>query len=387
MRWSDYRELGELKGALAQHAEGVFATLGSAEQEAFPLVMRHLVTLGQGEEEVPNRRTVPYRDFIPLRESNNTAKAGAKGFIDRFIQARLLVADTDPHGEITVSVAHEALLREWKRVREWLIENREFLRMRDRLDASLKLWLSRGGQEDDLLRPGLPLAEGEKLAADFASSLSEQQADYIRASIVERERLRAAQDRAHYRVMGGITAALIVAVVFGVVSFCQYRRAERAKVAASQAAKRATVARNDAGKLINYMTIDLRDKLKPIGRLDLLYDVNQRVLDHFTSLGSDSDNPDILSQWSVALANSGDIQKDRGDLAGALKSYSESLGIRERLAHQNPSKDDWQRNRALGIANVGDVLDLQGDSSGALERYKTALDILQELVARQSGNR
>ena len=386
LRWSDYRKLGELKGALAQHAERIFATLESSEQKAFPLVMRHLVTLGQGEEEVPNRRTVPYRDFMPLGQTTDDAKADAKGFIDQFIQARLLVADTDPHGEMTVSVAHEALLREWKRVREWLIENREFLRMRDRLDASLKLWLSRGGQKDDLLRPGLALAEGEKLAADFASSLSERQASYVRASVIERERLRAAQDRVRYRVMGGITAALVVAVVFGVVSFRQYRRAERAKVAASQAAKRATLARNDAGKLINFMTIDLRDKLKPIGRLDLLNDVNQRVLDYYASLGSDSDNPDILSQWSVALANSGDIQKDRGDLPGALKSYNDSLGIRERLAHQHPGNIEWQRNWALGMASLGDVLDLQGDSSGALERYKTALNILQELVAKQSGN-
>ena len=36
-------------------------------------------------------------------------------------------------------------------------ENREFLRMRDRVDSSLKLWLSRGKQKDDLLEPGLPL--------------------------------------------------------------------------------------------------------------------------------------------------------------------------------------------------------------------------------------
>ena len=64
LRWSDYRELGELKGALAKHAEAVFSTLRPDEQRAFPLVMRYLVTLGQGEEEVPNRRTVPYRDFV-----------------------------------------------------------------------------------------------------------------------------------------------------------------------------------------------------------------------------------------------------------------------------------------------------------------------------------
>ena len=60
LRWSDYREVGEFKGALAKHAEGVFSTLHPDEQRAFPLLMRYLVTLGQGEEEVPNRRTVPY---------------------------------------------------------------------------------------------------------------------------------------------------------------------------------------------------------------------------------------------------------------------------------------------------------------------------------------
>src|SRR5580693_5856124 len=139
LRWSDYRELGELKGALAKHAEAVFSTLRPQEQKAFPLVMRYLVTLGQGEEEVPNRRTVPYRDFVASWGTDQDQKAGAKGFVDLFIEKRLLVADTGPQGEVTVSVAHEALLREWQRVKEWLKENREFLRMRDRLDSSLKL--------------------------------------------------------------------------------------------------------------------------------------------------------------------------------------------------------------------------------------------------------
>jgi len=319
LRWSDYRDLGELKGALAKYAEAVFATLQPTEQLAFPLVMRHLVTLGQGEEEAPNRRTVPYRDFI----ASNGLKSGAKGFVDLFIQKRLFVSDTDPHGEVNVSVAHEALLREWQRSRDWLSENREFLRMRDRLDSSVKLWLSRGKQKDDLLGPGLPLAEGEKLLKDFQPSLSHTQTDYVRASVAEQKRRQRIRERIRYGFMAGITTALIVAVIFGVVSYRQYKRAEHAKFLADQAAKRATLARNDAGKLINYMTTDLRDKLKPIGRLDLLNDVNQRVLEHYASLGSDSDSPEILSQWSVALANSGDVQKDRGDLADALKSYSD----------------------------------------------------------------
>jgi len=211
LRWSDYRELGELKGALAKHAEDVFSTLGSHEQESFPLVMRYLVTLSQSEEEVPNRRTAPYRDFAASDGPGHDQKTGAQGFVDLFIEKRLLIADADPQGEVTVSVAHEALLREWQRVREWLTENREFLRMRGRLDSSLKLWLSRGQQKDDLLGPGLPLAEGEKLAKDFGSSLNREQTGYICASIAERKRRKQAQARIRYALMAAISALAIVA--------------------------------------------------------------------------------------------------------------------------------------------------------------------------------
>ncbi|MEY2604016.1 MAG: hypothetical protein QOH31_1805, partial [Verrucomicrobiota bacterium] len=211
LRWSDYRELGELKGALAKHAEAVFTTLQPHEQKTFPLVMRYLVTLGQGEEEVPNRRTVPYRDFVGSEVADREQKAGAKGFVDLFIEKRLLVADTDPQGEVTVCVAHEALLREWQRVKDWLKKNREFLRMRDRLDSSLKLWVSRGKQKDDLLEPGLHLAEGEKLVKDFGPSLNREQIDYVYASVAERNRRKKAEARIRYAVMTILGVLAIVA--------------------------------------------------------------------------------------------------------------------------------------------------------------------------------
>ena len=230
LSWSDYRELGQLRGALAKHAEAVFTTLRPAEQEAFPSVMRHLVTLGQGEEEVPNRRTVPYCDLVTSPGIEPNQNTGAQAFVDRFIESRLLVADTDPGGAVTITVAHEALLREWQRVKEWLGQNREFLRMRDRLDSSLKLWLSRGRQKDDLLGLGLPLAEGETLIKDFGSSLSQEQTNYVRASIAERRRRKRVQDRVRYSIMAVIS---ILAIVAGF----QWYQAERQRQSAAQALK------------------------------------------------------------------------------------------------------------------------------------------------------
>jgi hypothetical protein len=159
------------------------------EQGAFPVVMGQLVTLGRGEEEVPNRRSSLYSDFSAA-EAEGKSRAGAQGFIDLFVKNRLLMADTDASGNVVISVAHEALLRHWTRVREWLAVNREFLRMRDRLDANLQIWKGRGRQKADLLQSGLPLAEGEKLLSDFDASLGPEQSDYVRASVAERHRQR-----------------------------------------------------------------------------------------------------------------------------------------------------------------------------------------------------
>jgi WD40 repeat protein/serine/threonine protein kinase len=211
LRWSDYRELGELKGALAKHAELVFSALQPDEQKAFSLVMRHLVTLEESGEEVPNRRSAPYHDFVVSEGSGHQENAGAKGFVDLFIEKRLLVAGANPDGQVCVSVAHEALLCEWQRVKEWLTENRKFLGMRDRLDSSMRLWLSRGRLKDDLLGPGFPLAEGEKLLADFGPSLNGEQTEYVRASVAEQKRRKRGQERIRYSVLVAISILAIAA--------------------------------------------------------------------------------------------------------------------------------------------------------------------------------
>jgi WD40 repeat protein/serine/threonine protein kinase len=230
LQWSDYHELGGLKGALARHAEAIFGTLRPDEQKAFPLVMRYLVTLGQGEEEVPNRRTVPYHDFVALERADAEQKVGAKGFVDLFVKNRLLVADTDPQGEVTVSIVHEALLREWQRVTDWLKQNREFLRMRSRLEASMRQWRLMERHRDYLLPAGLPLAEADKLVDEFGNSLNREQLDYIAASVAEQTRKRSLRNRIRNVVTVGFALLAIAAGGFAWIARNQKLEAERVTV-------------------------------------------------------------------------------------------------------------------------------------------------------------
>ncbi len=211
LRWPDYYELGQLEGALAHHAESVFSMLKPEEQAELDFVMGHLVTLGSGQEGVVNLRSVSYRDLVSYPGLENGRQPGPKGLVDCLIEEGLLRAETGPTQEVIVNVAHEALLRGWPRVWQWFSENQEFLRLRDRLDANRKLWLSRGGQTADLLNSRTSRAEAKKLAKDFGSSLTEAELGYIRESLAYRKRRWGVRRAIGLAVLGGLAVLATVA--------------------------------------------------------------------------------------------------------------------------------------------------------------------------------
>jgi hypothetical protein len=181
--WADYRVLGGFQDALAQHAEFVFLNLKSDEQQALKFVIRNLLVHSRGEESFLNRRHVPYRDLVSSPQLNQHQSAGAKGLVECLIKEGLLSAETDQQQQRLISIPQEVMLRRWPRLWELLSEDRKFLRMRERLDAKLKLWITSGRQREDLLGRGIDLAEAQALLADFRTQLNESQIDYIQKSL------------------------------------------------------------------------------------------------------------------------------------------------------------------------------------------------------------
>ena len=72
----------------------------------------------------------------------------------------------------------------------------------------------------------------------------------------------------------------------------------------------------------------------------------------------------------MALDQQGDLQGAQGDLAGAFKSYRDSLEIREKLAGQDAINAGWQRDLSISYERVGDAQLAQGDLAGALKSYR-----------------
>src|SRR5262245_59224293 len=101
---------------------------------------------------------------------------------------------------------------------------------------------------------------------------------------------------------------------------------------------------------------------------------------------SDPGNAYWLPDLSVAFERIGNVQVAQGDLTGALKSYRDSLAIDERLAQSDPGNAGWQHDLSVAFEKIGDVQVAQGDLAGALKSYRDSLAIRERLSQSDPGN-
>lgn len=184
-----YEQIGGVLGALARRAEELFSALTRSQQQAArQLFLRLVVT---DENGTTARRRVLRNELLSV----DVAEEAMASVIDQFGKYRLLTFDRDPvtRGP-TVEIAHEALLREWQRLRYWLDENREDLRLHQRLTAATDEWINAGYDPSFLVR-GSRLDQFETWLETTIVALTDDEESYLQASIEARES-RLAQEAA-----------------------------------------------------------------------------------------------------------------------------------------------------------------------------------------------
>jgi WD40 repeat protein/DNA-binding SARP family transcriptional activator len=183
-----YRELQGISGALARRAEEVHGALDTDARAATRQLFLRLVTLGEGVGDT--RRRAAHRELLELLDEPQAMTAA----VDAFGEARLLSFDRDPETrEPTVEVAHEALLREWRRLRGWIEAARDQLRAERRLAAATREWVD-ADRDVSYLAAGTRLAEFEALEHEGEVALTPDERTFLTASVDERDRLTAQEE-------------------------------------------------------------------------------------------------------------------------------------------------------------------------------------------------
>jgi hypothetical protein len=245
-----YTRLGGVKGTLQKRATEVYESLSSEEKQAAKRIFLELTQLGEGTEDT--RRQVFKRDLVTSKQS----EALVERVIQRLADAKLVVTSEVEKGSeskallafwwkwylkiqnelslnpkelklwfvsfayhhkslraesnrvVVVDVAHEALIRYWLLLRQWVNENRDAIRKKRQIEEDAQEWQDQRKSGDYLLQ-GSKLAEAENFLQRYADSvpLSSLGQEFVRVSQAERDRRRT---RLAFMVSGLVCAAFLV---------------------------------------------------------------------------------------------------------------------------------------------------------------------------------
>ncbi|MEP6983960.1 MAG: protein kinase [Chloroflexota bacterium] len=211
-----YETAGGVLGALARRAEEVYLSLDSFSQAAAHQMFLRLVSLAEGAEDTRRRVTRTELNVIA------TDKTIVQHVLDEFGKHRLLTFDYEPGTRTpTVEVAHEALIRVWDRLREWLQSSREELRLHRRLSISSNEWLNTS-KDKSYLASGARLVQFEALAVSPVIKLTPDESAYLWGSVAARQRAA----RRLRNIMIGVGIAAIIAFALALFAFDRQRTAE-----------------------------------------------------------------------------------------------------------------------------------------------------------------
>jgi uncharacterized protein YjbI with pentapeptide repeats len=177
-----YSDIGGVKQALADHAEAIYSKLTATEQKQAQQIFVQLVQLGEGTADT--RRLVTRAEISDDCWQLITRKGG-------LADCRLVVTGrNDQTNEETVEVVHEALIREWQQLRQWIDTDRKKLLQKNEIEAQAKRWSEK--KSKDYLLQGKRLQEAKAFQKEQTSylSLSPLSREFIQKSLQKRRNNR-----------------------------------------------------------------------------------------------------------------------------------------------------------------------------------------------------
>lgn len=182
LRQQAYDEIGGVAGALKGRADALFATWNEAEQRAAQRLLVRLVSMKLDQESALATRQ--RMTCSALRPKDAQSAACFDRVLSQLVQARLLVLGGEGAQQV-VEVAHEALIRKWPRLHDWLRSDLARRAAMEELEGWAKQWRAHG-----TVLVGKQLREADSTAQHFSEDLSNDICLLLAASHKRQRNLR-----------------------------------------------------------------------------------------------------------------------------------------------------------------------------------------------------
>jgi tetratricopeptide (TPR) repeat protein len=181
--------------------------------------------------------------------------------------------------------------------------------------------------------------------------------------------------RRHRRMAWLSTMLVAVALALGLFAALAYRARDEARQQRAQ-----------AEGLIEFMLVDLRKRLEPVGRLDALEAVGTRALAYYDSQSLKSLDPDSLGRRARALHLIGEIDDRRGDDRGARSAFARASASTGELLLREPDHPQRLYDHAQSVFWNGYIDWQYGETADAERAFKEYARLSQALSAKDPAN-
>lgn len=148
----------------------------------------------------------------------------------------------------------------------------------------------------------------------------------------------------------------------------------------------AALMRGKAENLIEFMLTDLKERLEPVGRLDVLEAVGDRALAYYADQDPKSLSDDALARRAKAVMQLGTIDFRRNDIEAAFDAYLAAETATGELLRRAPNDPDRIFDHAQNVFYVGEAALGKNDRKRGEDQYREYLRLAERLVALDADN-
>lgn len=370
-----YRQMNGIAGAVQTAADAAMATVGEAERQKLPKLLRRLVTTGHAGDgdvaplvlnDVPASKLAADPDMLRLAEA--------------LTESRILVAGGSSSESRTYRLAHQRLLTLWEAAETAIRENATFFRVSEELEQAHRRWKRNGGRSAQLIRDPVLLTEATRLARAHPDEIPRSSLDFLR-----RSRLRARLGT----ILLGTSAAVFALLFAGTIWF--YQRASVAEALALEQKQKAEGNFRLAQETLQGVIADIANGLKDVEGMSVASRraILDRVGNTIEVLQYGGEDARALDDTRVQMWNAfGETYAAGGDAERALSAYREMIAINRRMLERadGPYRQEIERGIGVALERIGDLLAGQGRRQDALAAYQEAHDIRNRLLATDPDN-
>ena len=215
-----YEAVGGVAHSIAHTAEEVYLSLEPDQRTAARHLFLRMITPGEHADDTKRKAG---------REELGPPGSDLAAVLEKLTSARLVTQSGDH-----VELSHEALIRHWPRLREWLDADRAGLRLHRQLTDSARAW-DASGHDASLLFRGTRLRAVQDWADRHHAPLTTTERAFIAESWSAHQDERAATDRHHRRlrlVAAAVAVLLVLSATVVVYAVRQREAADRQHAAA-----------------------------------------------------------------------------------------------------------------------------------------------------------